>query len=96
MDPSSSVAVGVVASILVEISKRTPWIPLWKGHVKEIRLVVATLCVLLNVLIVYLTGGTYDWTILIQSFISYVSSAATYDHLFSDAPATVSVVQTGV
>lgn len=78
-----TVTMGMVVAVLVEIAKRVPQIPLWRGQVWRIRLVVAGLCLGLNVLGMWLLGQPIDLMVLLPTFLSYASAAATYDHVFS-------------
>ena len=77
------ITLGAVASGVVWILKRTPYFPLWTNQKWRSRLTVAVTCVGLTALAQYLEGGVViDLATTFNLLVSYVSAAATYDHLF--------------
>lgn len=77
-----SVTMGLIVSVLVQIMKNSPSFPLWKGDVFKIRLLVAALCLVADVVGLKLANQVVNVTILLPAFMSYLSASATYDHFF--------------
>ncbi len=76
-----SVPMGSIAAFVVQILKRTPWVPVFEGQPARLRIVVAVISLGLNLLAMYLAGEPLDLSVLGQTFVSYVTAAAAYDHV---------------
>ena len=79
----SSITLGVAASSVVFLLKKVSWFPVFQNQPMRSRLVVAVACLLLNILSQYINGQPImDWATGLETFVSYLTAAATYDHLF--------------
>ncbi len=75
--------VGVVASGLVELIKRSPYLPfISQGHPLANRFLLVAVCVLLQGAFIYSSGGVLDVTVLTESAIVYFAASASYIHIY--------------
>lgn len=77
------ITVGAVASFLLKILKGVGWFPVFENQPLRSRVVVAVMCLLINSLVNYMQGVfVADWVLVGETFMSYLTAAATYDHIF--------------
>jgi hypothetical protein len=83
-----SITMGMITAAVVELAKRLPNVPLWKGQKWRIRCTVAVLALLTSLAGAWWMQQPIEWSLLLPMLIQYLTATATYDHAFSQhAPA---------
>lgn len=78
-------SLGIFVSGLAQIIKQSPVLPfVQKGKPWMIRLTVAVLALFVQVAANYLKGAPLSGDLLLNSFVTYVTAAASYDHIFKN------------
>lgn len=78
-----TITVGTIATFTAQFLKGRAWFP-EAYRTAVVRLLVAAICVVVNVGVAYVSGEPIGASPLLEAFLSYLTAAAAYDHLFKN------------